>query len=363
MVAVLVKEEDRSTLENKLETIRKRYFQTGEMKSNKLKPTEEGHRRRKLILNKIKGLPFKVFVLSVDKIKLWETSGMARNKTVFYKFFNNYLYNELRKDFRELEFLSDQVGGSEYTQDFIKYLKKKSQQITFFDDYSYGVTDSKDNIIVQLADLIAGSISYSLDKVRSSKNLGNNYLELLEEHILTIRSFPIEYDKYNIPQSSDSKNYNPQIAEIAYRRAIDYIRQNDTSKMECLVLKYLLFRFMYNSHRQYISTKEIIGYLNRMGYNRLSPYTLRLQAIAPLRDAGVIIASSSKGGYKLPTTMEEVRDFLNHGQNIIIPMLNRLQKCIEAFRIASAGTIDLGKEREFSDLMAILIKHSAHQNQ
>lgn len=106
---------------------------------------------------------------------------------------------------------------------------------------------------------------------------------------------------------------------------------------------------MHNSYRRYISTKELIGFLTRMGYEDLSTQTFRTKAIAPLRDAGVIIASS-KNGYKLPTTKGEVRDFINHSQGIIMPMLSRLDKCLDTIRVGSGGTIDFFNEPDFENL-------------
>lgn len=350
LVAVIVQEKDCDSLEANVEEIRRYYFQTGEIKSSRLKGDEKGHRRRCIILSKLIGLPFKVFILSVDKYKLWNTSGMVKSKSVFYKFFNQLLYQELRKHFSNLEFLNDAVGNSEYTQNFLDYVRRKSEPLTLFDDYNYQVADSKTSVLIQLADLIAGSVAFSIDDIKKQKALGNDYLGLLKDHILMIEKFPQEYASYSPPQIDASSHYDFDIANIAYRRAVDYIsRHEEAGDIGYSVLKYLLFRFMHNSYRKYISTKELIGFLTRMGYENLSTQTFRTNAIAPLRDAGVIIASS-KDGYKLPTTKGEVRDFINHTQGIIMPMLSRLDKCLDTIRVGSAGTIDFFDEPEFENL-------------
>lgn len=350
LVAVMVREEDCAGLEESIEKIRQKYFQIGEIKSSSLKGNEAGHRRRRIILSQIKGLPFKVFILSVDKHKLWNDSGMVKSKEVFYKFFNQFLFKELRRNFSNLEFLNDAFGSHEYTDSFLKYVRKKSQHTTLFDDYSYQVEDSKSSVLIQLADLIAGSVAFSIDEIKKQKALGNDYLGLLKDHILIIEKFPKEYEFYSPPQVDGSSDYDFDIANIAYRRAVDYIGQHEEAgNIGCCVLKYLLFRFMHNSYRKYISTKELIGFLSRMGYEKLSTQTFRTKAIAPLRDAGVIIASS-KNGYKLPTTKGEVRDFINHSQGIIMPMLSRLDKCLDTIRVGSAGTIDFFNEPEFENL-------------
>lgn len=275
---------------------------------------------------------------------------MVKSKSVFYKFFNQLLYQELRKHFSNLEFVNDAVGNSEYTQNFLDYARRKSVPLTLFDDYNYQVADSKTSVLIQLADLIAGSVAFSIDEIKKQKALGNDYLGLLKGHILMIEKFPQEYASYSPPQTDGSSHYNFDIANIAYRRAVDYISQHEESgDIGYSVLKYLLFRFMHNSYRRYIPTKELIGFLTRMGYENLSTQTFRTKAIAPLRDAGVIIASS-KAGYKLPTTQGEVKDFINHSQGIIMPMLSRLYKCLDTIRVGSAGRIDFLDEPEFEHL-------------
>lgn len=354
LVAVIVQDEDCDGLEESVEEIRRKYFQSGEIKSSSLKGNENGHRRRRIILSKLIGLPFKVFILSVDKHKLWDTSGMVKNKKVFYEFFNQFLYKELRKNFSHLEFLYDAVGSHEYADSFLNYVRKKSQRITLFDDYDYQVADSKTSVLIQLADFIAGSVSFSIDEVKKRKALGNDYLGLLKDHILMIEKFPQEYATYSPPQIVGSSHYDFDIANIAYRRAVDYINQHkEAGDIGYSVLKYLLFRFMHNSYRKYISTKELIGFLSRMGYENLSTQTFRTKAIAPLRDAGVIIASS-KDGYKLPTTKGEVRDFINHSQGIIMPMLSRLDKCLNTIRVGSGGKIDFFNESDFANLKKLI---------
>ena len=64
----------------------------------------------------------------------------------------------------------------------------------------------------------------------------------------------------------------------------------------------------------------------------------RLEIIAKLRDNGVIIASCTKG-YKLPSKKSEVEDFINKGESIIEPMLNRLKLCYETIKTGSNGSV------------------------
>lgn len=91
ITAIIVEEKDVQELTDKTSDIRKKYFQIGEIKSSKV---GRNHTRRKLILNDIIKLPFRVFAFVVDKKLIYQQSGL-RYKSSFYKFLNNIVYSEL----------------------------------------------------------------------------------------------------------------------------------------------------------------------------------------------------------------------------------------------------------------------------
>lgn len=92
VTAILVKNEDIAFLSESAEAIRKRFFQTGEMKSSKI---GKNHIRRRLILNAFKELPFRIFALVVDKRKIYQENTGLMYKRSFYKFLNEQLYKEV----------------------------------------------------------------------------------------------------------------------------------------------------------------------------------------------------------------------------------------------------------------------------
>ena len=181
---------------------------------------------------------------------------------------------------------------------------------------------------------------------------------------LTIKEIPREYNNYQVPQRHIHPEYNATIAEICYRRAIKFISDNQNTddtyvKQQIAVLEYLLFRFMNNSTRRYISTQEIRTQLQRLGYEKLNNQAFRNKIIASLRDAGVIISSSSHG-YKIPSTESELYDFVNHGKSIILPMLSRLKLCNDAIRLGTDGAINLFERAEYHELARLI--QSADEN-
>ena len=65
ITAIIVRESDLEAYTAGAEAIRKKYFQTGEIKSSKLGP--EKHHRRMLILQDISALPMHFLTICIDK--------------------------------------------------------------------------------------------------------------------------------------------------------------------------------------------------------------------------------------------------------------------------------------------------------
>lgn len=107
--------------------------------------------------------------------------------------------------------------------------------------------------------------------------------------------------------------------------------------------------------RRGLYTGELIDYLSNMNFHQISERTFRQNIIGPLRDAGILIAGSSKG-YYLATNIQDIKRFLEHGNNIILPMLNRIEKAHDTLNIASTGKCNIFDERigDYNILKTIL---------
>lgn len=350
VVAIVVDEKDLETVSNGIEIIRRKNFQTGEIKSCKI---GKNHSRRIAVLNELKQLPFHIFSIICDKRKIYENSGL-RYKQPFYKFINNIVHQELRINYSNLVITADEVGGNDYLSSFAEYVRSKEIPLDLFDSSLFKFENSKHSIIIQLADLVAGSLAYNYDIHKTAESDGHNYKSLLENKILRIGYFPETFDTFNVNQKGVNPDYNPQIADICYRKAKFFIEANKDSddleiKQQIAILNYLLFRFMNKSPRKYIPTNELINQLMYLGYDKLSLQTFRNKIIAKLRDKEVII-SSSIGGYKIPSTEKELYDFVNHGKSIIMPMMSRLKTCNDVIKMGTNGSINLFERAEYHSL-------------
>ena len=357
LTAVLVDDKDVNTMETAAEEISRKYFGDGEMKS---KSIGKNHQRRTKIMNDIMELPFKVYVFVIDKTQIYENCG-PRYKPTFYKFFNSKIYNELYTNFKDITIVADNVGGSEYIKEFTAYVNQKVvKQLSFFDDHNFMMNDSKGDYIIQIADIISGSLAYTFDAKKKLKAEGNDYYKLLQENdkVVGIGQFPYSYDTYTVESQPADENFDPEIAATCYRRAMSFIQSNENKmdedvKMQVITLKYLLFRFANNKQRKFISTHELKSNLASRGFGQIDTLKFRAKVIGKLRDADVIISSNSQG-YKIPATKAELYDYVNLEQNIIVPIIARLTKCRNLLYEGTDGNFDLFEKKEYELLRKII---------
>ena len=247
ITAVTVKESDIAVVEREVETIKKENgFDNSEMKSSKIKTN---FKRRLKIIEAVKKLPLKAFVLVIDKRLIYADSGIRKNKKVFYKFLNEILYEELRRNFNKIVIEADATGTNSFQAEFYKYVQSKEQSLSLFDESEFSMTDSKLSPIVQIADLISGSLSYYYEEDKKEKARDYNFKKILSGIILLLKEFPKQYDQTIEEEAKYDPKFNRIIFEIAYRRAQDFIKNvhsDDDSTLineQKFILEYLLFRF------------------------------------------------------------------------------------------------------------------------
>jgi hypothetical protein len=91
---------------------------------------------------------------------------------------------------------------------------------------------------------------------------------------------------------------------------------------------------------KYISSGEIIRVLSDLSNSRVRRDYLYRKIVAPLRDAGVIIASCSHG-YKIPTCIEDIYLYINQTTGVVGPMLSRVEKCRQLILAQTDGSLDV----------------------
>ena len=359
ITAIIVKESDVDKVRTAVAEIQNRYFPKGEIKSSKI---GKKHARRKRILEDTLDIPYKIFAIVVDKESLKDSRGLQFKKP-FYKFMNNIVHKELRAAFKNLVVVADEIGGSDYMQSCCKYVEEHSEIPNLYGDSEFSFQNSKSEVIVQLADLISGTLSFLYDEHKKSADVPD-YLSILNDKIIRIERYPKTYADYDLDKCALASEYDKDIAEICLHQAVNFINEHkddddELRQAQLIVLKYLLFRFMNNDTRNYISTKELNGQLT-WKYGKVGERKFRKEIIGGLRDAGVIISGShNKKGYKIPSKKSDVEDFLNHNVSIILPMLGRLKKCRDKIMLGTNGEVDLYQADAYKELKAFIEKDMA----
>lgn len=349
--AILVKETELDEVRCAVDAVRKKYFQTGEMKSSTV---GKKHKRRKRILADLNRIPFTIFSVVFDKRLLQKYPGL-RYKQSFYKFMNNIVHKELRRAFPKLTVVADEIGGSEYMKSFSKYVEEHEDIPNLFKERDFYFENSRNDVMIQLADFVSGSLSFEYD-IHKKISCDIKYSYVLNKKINRIELYPKTYESFTIDNSAIASDYDKDVAFICFKQAIDFINRHEDDESEeaqaqIIILNYLLFRFMNNDLRKYIPTKELRKQLEYTNYSDVTTQTFRTKIIGKMRDEGVIISgSSAKKGYKIPCTEAELFDFINHGTAIIMPMLARLKKCRDLIKLGTLNELDLFDKTEYKSL-------------
>lgn len=355
LTAVIVEESKLENVRKAATAIKNKFFPNGEMKSSRI---GSKHDKRKEILDEISKLDCNFFPLICDKKELRkEKYPGLQYKQSFYKFLNNIIDTELVKAFPVITIVSDSTGSNEFIKSFVEYMKRRVIIPDLFKESNIQLMDSKSDSLIQIADIISGTLQYVYDKRKHTPD-NYNFMKQIEKQVIRVELYPRTFKNYEIERNVLANEYDMEIAKICFFQAKNFILENEKKEdnfdvlAQVLTLKYLLFRFMNNNLRHYIPTKEIIKYLRNTPVGKISNYHFRTKVIAPMRDCGVIISSSAQG-YKIPTTKNDLMDYFYHSRTIVLPMLYRMKKCRDLIQLGTRGNVDLFHEHGFETIKRI----------
>lgn len=348
IASVIVNKDDLSDFYLGVDSIKKKHFQKGEIKSSKIK---DNHQRRAKVLEEIIKLKFNVYAVIVDKRKLYG-EGFKYKKS-FYKYLNGILYKELYKTFPKLELIVDEHGGNEFMLEFKKYVANNHIR-NLFSGSEFYIKDSNKELGVQVADLMAGTLGYIFDEHKKSE-ASQHFLELIESKIISINHFPKIYSPSEYLGNDIGEEYNKIIVELSLRNIFNYLdteSAENQQKQDAINFLKLLIRYHESNHyKHYTTSQEFIKHLNVNRESNLSKEQF-VNLVGSLRDKGILIASSREG-YKVPTNHEDIKKYIRHGNSIVIPLLRRIEVCRRSLLLATNNELDILKDSEFSTLLAL----------
>ncbi len=336
---VLVEPDRLSEAEKGAEVLRQKHFQTGEMKSSAL---GKNISRRIAVLKDLLLLPINICIYSVNKDDIRRDSGLQYKK-VFYKYLHKRVYGRIARFYSSVVIASDEHGTVEFMNGFRDYIKEKCFG-NLFPDAEFSFSNSKANVLIQVADIFAGTAGRILDASfdQSSKDV---ILRALEGKLMEFDIWPRIYERMN-SRKMDSlvdSGDNGRVRDYSYRAIDSYIgglpEMDKDSEVREMVLEYLA-RESFSERDGYVTSGKLVDYLDENGFKEINEQFLRIKVISHFRDNGIIIASSPSG-YKIPTRVSDVLDYVQHCSSIICPMKDRLNLARTVIQHITHARVDI----------------------
>ncbi|RRV30430.1 MULTISPECIES: DUF3800 domain-containing protein [Pseudomonas] len=348
--AIISSEHNLKQNEKVAEAIRERHFKTSEIKSSNV--GHKSHNRRIQILEDLAKLEIRLEIIAINKSEIYPDSGLKHKKS-FIKYGTSILYKNLYETYPTIEVLADEHGSPEFKSSLEAYVNRKFDLID--STSAFGTAKSHEAILIQVADFYAGTIAHIYEE-KCPPYIALEYLNKIREKQNSFIEWPIRYT--SPPQSKSSTPQDQKVYEIAIKSAYDYLSKTPKSadqskRLQTAILKFLLFKNTLEGTSNYISTVEIENHLKNIGLTDITQQMLRTGGIAKLRDESVIIASSPNG-YKIPTSLSDIQDYLNKVTSQIIPILDRVKKMHNHYRTQSAGTLEMINKDSAGDLCNLI---------
>ena len=336
--AVCVPDSKVDELEAAVEHVRLHNFgNADEMKSSII---GANYKRRNKIIAELLPLEYRIVVLIADKQAFASGSPLATYKKSFIKFLHQKLYNALYHVYPKLEIVEDATGSSEFQTGFRKYVEENRPGSNLFGEYDFDYVDSKDSILVQLADIMGGTISKCF-----TDPVAPNYLEMLGNKIILMDRFPNSSAPYFGVASPEDIQYSQDVYNLSAKCARDFITKHEDEdetekRLQVAFLRYLLFQVHNVDATKYVHSGQLASVLSEYAGERIRPNYIYRRVVAQLRDAGVIIASCAQG-YKIPTSIDDIMTYLNQTNTVVGPMLNRMDICRKLLLQQTDGKLDV----------------------
>ena len=336
-VAIIVKGSEVSSLNESLDLIAQDLCGNAEISSKRI---GGNHDRRVKFLQRVETLNFGYHAMVIRKDVIWEDSGLNYKRS-FYKFINKMLYHRLTAGGRFIKIIADEVGGQDFMASFQAYLVKRLKPDLFF-DYTHEFQNSASCRLIQLADLVAGTLSHCFEpSKKGSHSLG--FRKSLQSKELGIDVWPANFQSVD---GNRKENHPLGLADSMLRRSSRFIKEREDSTEEIERMQVAVIRMLHFSRefeevsRQLLHSDEIMRRLAQQGFEEISKRAFTKEVIGGIRTHGIIIAGT-KNGYRFALNIEDINNYLDHNKNVIDPMLKRLKIARESVRFDTTNDHDI----------------------
>ena len=346
--AVCVQDKDLECFLEAANSVRRFYFQRGEMKSSKV---GDNHKRRKCVLEKLAALNFWAFSFVVNKQLVRADSGL-RFAPSFLKFVARKLCGHLPL-VDEVRVNFDEKGREKFKREFESYLQNHFSRADLFRVISFHHLNSKENVSIQVADLMAGSVGKWYLHRSAARECG---IEELLRKKTSVLEWPTLRAEGLLPES-EPERFDEVVHRESFARVHAYLEANAACddqevSLRCTFLDWLLSHASIGDGGFLLADKILHKSNFEMGAD-LNPQALRSRVVGPLRDQGLLIASSPNGGYKIPDCLDDLMKYVDLCASQIPPAVSRLKRAREVLLLATGGELDLLRGDHLSRLRQI----------
>ncbi|TWI01830.1 uncharacterized protein DUF3800 [Luteimonas cucumeris] len=351
VVALCVRDRALKHVMVQAEEIRKTFFQSGEMKSSSI-GAKQG--RRLHVMRALSKLDVFIIAYCARKTELDSCSGLSFKKS-FVKFFASALYERVTRCGDDIHIVHDEHGSEQFQEELKAYLERKYAR-DLFSSTKFISKKSEENVLIQAADLFAGSLARIYDPIKSVQD--NGELRAALGNSVSVTLWPSGKEVTSLPIGEHAREDDEVIRRYCVKRAQSYLEaygQKDSDRDEMsrvIFLDALLAHHTLGEPGSFLSTRTLKREISSHLGEPVSDHRFRSVIVAKLRDADVIISSCAKG-YRIPSSSEDLREFSAFSNSIIPPMVARLARARKGIREATLGRIDILADAELIELQKI----------
>ncbi|GGW49904.1 DUF3800 domain-containing protein [Arenibacter certesii] len=313
--AIVVSESNLDKAYEVRDYISKNFFQ-GQRIRSKSRAIKNIDKRLKALQYLSNNLDFKIYTVIVDKSKI-KSEGL-QIKEIFYKYFQKIFTSNIISDYQIFEIYVDELISEQYKNEMYAYLNNRLSIQSLFSNYR--MVDDKNEVLVQLADLVAGS----LGRVFAHSHYVKEASEIVD--VLIGKMTPPEYFpyRYQVPVKTKSIDSSSElVTRFVIQDAMNYINQRPKADAKIDLLKFLYFCFKIDPN-QFVDVHSIQGSLSRLHRN-ITVEQIRV-LIRDLRYDGILVVTAAgRSGYKLAKNESDISAYFNHYLNYVKPMLRKME--------------------------------------
>ncbi|MDQ3287941.1 MAG: DUF3800 domain-containing protein [Pseudomonadota bacterium] len=352
VAALCVRDKALKTVVNQAESIRLKHFQAGEMKSSSV-GTNDG--RRLHIIRDLAKLDAFVIAFCAHKTQIRTGTGLEFKRS-FIKFFARALYDRVTRCADDIRVTIDEHGSEQFRTELKSYLSSKYCP-DLFSTVDFNFDNSKNNVLLQAADVFAGTLARVHDEKKRSERSAEIHAALRDGVSITL--WPSGREENFLATAEHVSEDDEDIRRYCVKRAEDYLisaaraAEDRDEVARSIFLDALLAHHSLGEPGSFLSTPVLKREMSLQLGEPIADHRIRSAIVAKLRDAGVIISSCSKG-YRIPSSASDVREFASFSNSIIPPMVARLGRARNGIKEATLGRVDILSGVELGPLKSIV---------